>query len=204
MALSLRLVVSLATGGAILAWPVSNPQVHAQGTQVTPDPVAPARKVALAEGNISGELIRETEEERQFVDLVNRERRQRSLSQLTVDPLLIAVARGHSAEMREKDYFNHHSPTPGLKTPLDRYLKVMGRSPSYACVGENLFWATVVDVQRGHKAFMDSPTHRENVLFPRFEKIGVGIVKNEKGEFWVTEMFLSNTDPNPSVARRRD
>ena len=48
---------------------------------------------------------------------------------------------------------------------------------------------------------MNSPTHRENVLFPRYEKIGVGIVKRGS-EFWVTQMYLSTTDP-VSVAKNR-
>ena len=48
---------------------------------------------------------------------------------------------------------------------------------------------------------MDSPTHRENILFPRYERMGVGIVKRN-GEFWVTEMFVTNTDP-VSVAKNK-
>lgn len=137
----------------------------------------------------------ETDEERQFVELVNQERARRGLGKLTIDPLLIAVAREHSAEMRDKNYFNHVSPTQGIHTPMDRYLKAIHIRPGYACVGENLYWCSVTDVQRGHNAFMNSPTHRENLLFPRYEKIGVGIVKDARGEFWVTEMFLTNSDP---------
>jgi uncharacterized protein YkwD len=137
----------------------------------------------------------ETAEERRFVELCNEERRKRGLSQLVIDPLLIEVARDHSREMLEKAYFNHNSPTAAIKTPMDRYLKAVHLRPEYACVGENLFYCSIVDVSRGHSAFMNSPTHRENVLFPRYEKIGVGIVKNERGEFWVTQMFLTNTDP---------
>lgn len=142
-----------------------------------------------------------TQEELQFVEMVNEERAKRGLSRLKIDPLLIKVARLHSAEMRDKAYFAHESPTQSIKTPLDRYLKACTFRPTYACVGENLFWATVVDVKRGHQAFMNSPTHRENVLFPRYEKIGVGIVKRG-GEFWVTQMYLTNTDP-VSVAKNR-
>ncbi|HEU4751704.1 MAG TPA: CAP domain-containing protein, partial [Armatimonadota bacterium] len=164
MHLSPRLIASLAIGASLMTVPAVSLQVHAESNP------QPTSRPVLVEATVNGEVIRETEEERRFVDLVNMERRKRGLSQLVVDPMLIAVARGHSEEMRAKDYFNHQSPTPGLKTPLDRYLKAVGHSPAYACVGENLFWATVVDVERGHRAFMESPTHRENVLFPRFEK----------------------------------
>src|SRR5439155_26982967 len=113
-----------------------------------------------------------TSEELRFVELTNKERTQRSLRQLVIDPLLITVARQHSLEMMEKNYFNHFSPTPGLKTPMDRYLKGLGFRPGYACVGENLFYCSVSDVERGHQAFMNSPSHRENVLYPQYERIG--------------------------------
>ena len=164
---------------------------------------APATDAHLAPKTVRDLLnTQETAEEKEFVDLVNQERTRRGLNALTIEPLLIAVARDHSAEMRDKSYFNHTSPTAALKTPMDRYLTAVQARPGYACVGENLYWCSVVDVQRGHKAFMNSPTHRENVLFARFEKIGVGIIKDARGQFWVTEMFLSNTDPQlKSVAR---
>jgi uncharacterized protein YkwD len=142
-----------------------------------------------------------TAEELQFLELCNQERAAKGLNRLTLDLTLTRVAREHSSEMRDKSYFNHESPTVTLKTPLDRYLHACSHRPGYACVGENLFWATIVDVKRGHKAFMDSPTHRENILFPRYERMGVGIVKRN-GEFWVTEMFVTNTDP-VSVAKNK-
>lgn len=178
--------VTPAPANPVLPIPGAVPGKPAQPARPTP---APAPSVAHPAPAV------ETSEEQQFVDLVNEERAKRGLSHLVVDPLLIKVARLHSAEMRDRNYFNHESPDTTQKTPLDRYLRQCSFRPSYACVGENLFYCSVVDVQRGHTAFMNSPTHRENVLFPRYEKIGVGIVKNEKGEFWVTQMYLSNTDP---------
>jgi uncharacterized protein YkwD len=174
----------------------AEPVIPSAPEKVGPPYIAPKPQTPLAKAPSA------TSEEMQFVQLVNQERMKRGLSRLVVDPLLIQVARDHSAEMRDKAYFNHESPTSGIKTPLDRYLKAVSHRPGYACVGENLFWATVIDVRRGHQAFMTSPTHRENVLFPRFEKIGVGIVKQPNGEFWVTQMFLTNTDP-VSVAKNK-
>jgi uncharacterized protein YkwD len=176
-------------------------------TDASAAPVARPRPAIGAAGagkpsRIGAELPQPTPDEVRFVELANAERARRGLSQLQIDPLLIAIARLHSAEMRDKRYFDHQSPTPGLRTPMERYLKACSGPVGYACVGENLFWATVADVERGHRAFMDSPTHRDNVLFTRFEKIGVGIVRNENGEFWVTQMFLTNTDPAPAVARK--
>jgi uncharacterized protein YkwD len=145
-----------------------------------------------AQASRSANGARMTTDEQRFLDLVNAERSQRHLHELTVDPVLIDVARAHSREMADKNYFDHVSPTPGLKTPMDRYLHALSKRPAYACVGENLFYCSVVDVQRGHEALMNSPGHRANILFPRFRQAGVGIYKSPAGEFWVTEMFLTN------------
>jgi len=135
-----------------------------------------------------------TDDEKRFVDLINYERRRIGLKPLRIDPLLVEVSRGHSKEMADKDYFDHISPTPGLRTALDRYFAAVKRRPSWALVGENLFYCSIIDINRGHTCLMESVTHRDNILNPRFERVGVGIYTNENGEFWVTQMFLAATD----------
>ena len=135
-----------------------------------------------------------TKEEIQFTELVNKERAERGLQQLIVDPTLIKVARTHSGEMSNKHYFSHNSPTPGIKTALDRYLTEVKQRPTWALVGENLFYCSIVDVDRGHYALMNSEGHRANILEPRYERIGVGICTDSEGEFYVTQMFLAKTD----------
>lgn len=135
-----------------------------------------------------------TTEEQRFVDLVNSERWSRGMSQLVVDPELVKTARAHSKEMADKAYFDHDSPTPGLRTAMDRYLRVCGTRPSWAYLGENLFYCSVVDVNRGHDRLMKSESHRANILNPKFERVGVGIYESADGQFWVTQMFLARTD----------
>jgi len=96
--------------------------------------------------------------------------------------------------MADKDYFSHTSPTTTLKTPLDRYLAEEKKRPSWALVGENLFYCSIVDVERGHDAFMNSEGHRENILEKRYERIGVGVYIDRRGHFYATQMFLAKTD----------
>jgi len=132
-----------------------------------------------------------TSDEWRFLDLLNRERAARHLTELKPDPLLVEVARGHSREMYEKNYFDHVSPTPGERTPMDRYLHALHHRPPHACVGENLFYCSIVDIERGHRALMNSPGHRANILYAPFRRGGIGVYKSETGEFWVTEMFLT-------------
>jgi uncharacterized protein YkwD len=152
----------------------------------------PQSDSGTGESRTPTDAVRMTAEEQRFLDLVNQERAQRRLHELTLNPMLVQVARAHSREMADKDYFDHLSPTAGLRTPMDRYLHAVSKRPPYACVGENLFYCSVVDVERGHQALMNSPGHRANILYSRFRQLGVGIYKSPRGEFWVTEMFLTN------------
>lgn len=130
-------------------------------------------------------------DEAEFIGRVNAERTERGLNALAVDPLLVQTARAHSREMCDLDYFNHHSPTPGLNSPMDRYIKGLKNSgsgqPDYLLVGENIFYCsvfnTVYNVDYGHRALMASPGHRANILDSRFTKIGLGVYHNAKGEF---------------------
>ncbi len=135
--------------------------------------------------------------EQQYVDRVNGERSVRNLSQLRINPLLVETARGHSLEMSDLGYFDHFSPTSGLESPADRFLKTVKdhhqSPPNGGLIGENIFYCAVFNdvygVDYGHAALMNSPTHRANILEPRFEEIGVGIHRSQSGEIWVTEMF---------------
>ncbi|MCE5198540.1 MAG: CAP domain-containing protein [Armatimonadota bacterium] len=132
--------------------------------------------------------------EQQCADLVNAERWDRNLRVLSPNPVLVQVAREHSKEMYEKNYFDHTSPTPGLKTPMNRYLKQIGHTPTWAYLGENLFYCSIVDVQRGHQCLMNSEKHRDNILNDRFEQIGVGVYVAPNGQFYVTQLFLAQID----------
>ena len=142
-------------------------------------------------------------QEAAFVVLINAERAQRGLGTLSLDPMLTETARAHSEEMCTADYFDHQSPTPGLSSPMDRYLSASRQlglpQPEYLLVGENIFYCSVYNdiynVDYAHRALMASPGHRANILEPRFAKIGVGVYRNAKGEFWVTEMFSRDRQP---------
>lgn len=176
----------------VLAAGILRAPVRAEESETTP-PQEDTAASSRSESDESGELEHRYEE-RRFLEMANEEREERGLSRLEWDPLLSKIARKHSAEMRDKRYFNHRSPTRGAEMPLDRYLRAAGSRPRYACVGENLFFCVSGNVLRGHRAFMDSAGHRENLLFARYEKMGIGIVRGPKGEWWVTEMFLGTRD----------
>lgn len=122
--------------------------------------------------------------ERQLFDLVNEERVQRGLSALAWDERLVPVARAHSEEMLKLKYFSHESPVTG--SPFDR-LKAAGIT--YSRAGENLAFAQSVSV--AHRALMDSPGHRENILRPEFSRLAIGVINAGIYGRMVTQLFVT-------------
>jgi uncharacterized protein YkwD len=132
--------------------------------------------------------------EQRLIDLTNAERFRQNLPPLSTNPTLIHAAREHSREMSERNYFDHISPNPEAKTPMRRYLNELGHTPTYACVGENLFYCSIVDVEKAHDCLMASPKHRENILNHEFQETGVGVYVSADGQFYVTQLFLTQVD----------
>lgn len=133
-----------------------------------------------------GELDLERVEEL-VVEKTNEARLEHDESTLEADSGLAAVARAHSVDMVERDYFNHTSPEGD--GPLDR---VQDSDVDCTGVGENLgqaYWEREFAVNYGEeyvetneeladalvKQWLNSPGHRDNLLHPDFTRIGVGL-----------------------------
>ena len=153
---------------------------------------SPSTAIAIASLGAVPTGIAPTADEQRSLELVNRERQRQGLAVLNFDPTLCAAARAHSREMAEQGYFSHVSPTSSLATPMQRYLSAHGgrERPEYLLVGENIFYCSKPDTERSHQAFMESEGHRKNLLDPRYETGGIGIYIHERGEYFVTQMFL--------------
>lgn len=102
--------------------------------------------------------------------LVNRERTYYGLDPLRVNLDLNSAATSKSADMVERDYFEHFA--YGL-SPWDF---MRSSNYDYLYAGENL----AMDFQTAEgmvKAWMNSNMHRANILSPDFEEMGIGVVK---------------------------
>ena len=102
-----------------------------------------------------------------LADLTNTDRGVNSMSELTVSPTLIAIAQTKANDMAQKGYFAHVSPEG--KNPW--YWFAQG-GYKFAYAGENLAvdFSDSADVER---AWMNSPTHRANILNSHFTQIGI-------------------------------
>jgi uncharacterized protein YkwD len=130
------------------------------------------------------EVVPDPVAERQLFDLVNEERTQRGFGALVWDERLVPVARAHSEEMFKLRYFSHDSPVAG--SPFDR---LQNAGVTYSRAGENLAYAQSVSV--AHRALMNSPGHRENILRPEFTRIGIGVINAGVYGRMVTQLFLT-------------
>lgn len=102
-------------------------------------------------------------------DLTNEQRANNHLAILTENPTLDQIATLKAEDMARKGYFSHTSPE-GL-TPWYWFDKV-GYDYEYA--GENL----AIDFTDSHDvtdAWMNSPTHRANIVKSAFTEIGTGV-----------------------------
>lgn len=121
-----------------------------------------------------------------LVDLTNFDRAEEGLHGLAVNPVLVEAAQAKAYDMAAKGYFSHNSPDG--KTPW-YWLQEAGYSFSYA--GENLavFFGDSEDVER---AWMESPSHRANILNSNFSEVGIataeGFYQGQKTVF-VVQMF---------------
>ncbi len=104
-------------------------------------------------------------------NLVNDERSKAGVKALNWDPNIVPVARAHAKDMWERHYFSHYSPEG--KDVGDRLKEA---KITYTFAGENL--ALAPTLATAHQGLMNSQGHRENILEPRFKKMGIGVIDN--------------------------
>ncbi len=114
----------------------------------------------------------------EVVALTNSYRAQHGLQPLTLNIDLSESAQIHSEDMALSDFFSH---TGSNGTRVSDRTKSAGYQSSY--VGENIAagYITAEEVVRG---WMNSPSHRENILNPNYKEVGIGYhyLANDTGE----------------------
>lgn len=102
-----------------------------------------------------------------LVYLTNQARLEQHLHALVVNQQLVEAAKLKAEDMFAKNYFDHD--TPDGKKPWD-FIETTGYPYTFA--GENLA-INYGDAKTEFEAWMDSPSHRENILFPDYQEIGI-------------------------------
>jgi uncharacterized protein YkwD len=116
--------------------------------------------------------------ESSFLGLLNQARAQAGLPAMQGDGALGDTSRSWSANMSARDQLYHD---PNLAAAVSSV------EPNWRSAGENV--GVGYGVQQLHDAFMNSAGHRANVLSPKFNRVGVGVVYNGT-KIWVTFRFI--------------
>jgi len=118
--------------------------------------------------------------------LLNKDRKAHRLEPVFMQDDLRKVARKHSTDMARKDFFDHVNMS-GEK-PSDR---MVWSCVSYVTSGENLakIGGHRNPTQVADTGLMNSPGHRANILESRFNAVGIGVVRDERGVYYFTQNF---------------
>jgi len=126
--------------------------------------------------------------ERRTEAMINERRERAGLKLLRPREQIRRVAREHSADMAQRDFFAHVSPD-GL-SPGDR---ADGAGLGYIAVAENIGVSLEMEdpVAAVVDGWLNSPGHYANLMNPRFRHTGVGVaVSVERGRIYFTQLFL--------------
>lgn len=131
-----------------------------------------------------GEQFQPTSKETKLLELLNAERKKADLPLLKLHPVLTQVARAHSANMARQEKMAHD--LDGM-TPFDRVKKSGYR---YLYVAENIAWGTPeIGLPVLVKGWMDSESHRKNLLNKVFVETGLGMGTAKDGSIYYTQVF---------------
>lgn len=127
-------------------------------------------------------------DQKKLIELTNTERQKKGLPPVSENEALDKAAQLKAQNMFSEDYWAHFAPSG--KTPWDF---ILGAGYKFTFAGENLaknFYSSSEVVS----AWMKSPTHRDNLLSPKYQDIGIAVVEgvsNGQKTTLIVQMFGS-------------
>lgn len=109
----------------------------------------------------------------ELIEMANKDRIANGLNPLSLSPQLVEAAQKKALDMLNQDYFAHTSPS-GL-TPW-YWLEKVGYK--YSTAGENLA-KDFIESEYVHNAWMDSPSHKANILNKNYQDVGIAVIEGE-------------------------
>jgi len=149
--------------------------------------------------------------EKRVHQITNEKRVLYGLEPLEYDLKISNIARSHSLDMANQDYFSHISPNglnPSDRAELAGFIctKTVGNLV-YSGLAENIFqnnlysktwfigdvptsheWNTMEEIaQSTVDGWMDSEGHRKNILTKKFDREGIGVVISDDDKVYITQ-----------------
>jgi len=143
--------------------------------------------VGLSGGTASAAVVdREVVDQQRVIELINAERAAYGLRPVVLNETLGGAAQGYAADMAKANFFAHKGPDGST---LVSRAEAAGYT-TWTFLAENLA-AGQPTPERVVAAWMNSPTHRANVLSPDVVEAGIGKAYNPNSKYrvyWALEM----------------
>lgn len=164
------------------------PQAYLLSSGDTGAALSRPRYAAAANNKIAGKSKKDFRLEKKVFELINEERADNNLPELDWSDEVAEIARLHSENMANFKFFSHQD--------LDGWM-VNDRADAlginkWRAIGENIAFNRGYNnpAESAVERWMQSATHRENLLNNRWKESGIGIAIAEDGTYYFTEVFL--------------
>ena len=127
--------------------------------------------------------------EQKLLEAANESRTKEMIGKLTPNRTLTEIARKHAENMARQEKMDHVLDGKGVAKRAEE------GGYDYRVIGENLAEATgdkdapAPTPAEIHKNWMESKPHRANLLNPKFEQVGIAVVKSAKGTYFYCQVF---------------
>lgn len=129
--------------------------------------------------------------ERDLIEQVNAARVENGARALRTLESMMRAARGHAQELTARHELDHTSTQPGRSTFAQRL--ALAGAPAWTLAGENLImlpYNTVDVAERAVLGWLGSASHREQMLEPTYTDTGIGVGRDEHGNWYIVQLFI--------------
>ena len=135
-----------------------------------------------------------------MVAALNKDRTDRGLVAVRVDPRLMAIARARSDDMVAKGYFSHTQPDGRNVFDI-----LTAQHITWYNAGEIIAWNNYPmdsTVSAANRQWMESPGHKAIAISTDYNYVGVGLaIDPSTGKKMWTAVYLKGPDRTPAVAK---
>lgn len=121
-------------------------------------------------------LLLPTQTSKTLLKIHNSERSDKSVDSLELDESLCSYAQKHAENMAKKGRLTHSSMSD---------LSVLAGTGS---VAENIAWGQATE-EEVMASWMNSSGHKQNIMSPRFKKVGFGAKEDSRGRLYWCAVF---------------
>jgi len=125
-----------------------------------------------------------------FLAQINAARVVNGAPTLDLAPDLSNYGRSHSTTMSAAGYL-FHSGSEQLQPVLPSGWQAWGENVGYATGSDSCDWL--------FEAFWESPGHRDILLNPIFDIVGIGVIIDAEDTIWTTHVFVQTSNPPPAT-----